>query len=339
MKAYIEHNGVKYYGYEVFSPDLRNVDDVHMIMNASAVTTVRNLSSLVDTSIKPPKGAAVNVIQNCVLPVATIRNNYTIKRGVDTADYNVFSPQNTTYFGWIRQILLYPKEKAVLIHMDKNMVFRDMVDELQTYLPHAAVAYDDCIFIDTGWQSWYKLCSNANQDAFCRLLEGTLTKPCVSYNQLDLSTDNELTKDTLFIIYKLGITKTKDCAVDDMLQKLSIQIKALEQMNIDLYPGTMSLLNAIFCNSRRTVGEYLHGTSSRYDKTTKRLLSMNTIPKTNVDLEMGQSFIEMLLDMQDIKFTRMDTLINKLASINLPLEVFANFYNNIVKITKRTADE
>ena len=66
---------------------------------------------------------------------------------------------------------------------------------------------------------------------------------------------------------------------------------------------------------------------------------MSTTPKTQVDLEMGQSFIEMLLDMQDIKFTRMDTLINKLASINLPLEVFANFYNNIVKITKKTADE
>ena len=339
MKIYLTYEGVDHYGYTILGPEVARYEKYTTsgFFDETAANRMKELTSLVDSSLVPPKGSSVNVIQNCALPVAAIRNNYTIKRGYDTADYNVFSPLNFLY-GWnFRQILLYPKEKLALTYGSKTTSLREAADDLQLYVPDIPIVYDNCILIQpaSGWLQFKRFNPGVNEEAWCAFLEGKLKKPCVSYTQLDLTTDNVLTTDTLYIIYNLGM---KPGTYEDA-DKLAIQIKALEQMNIDLYPGTMSLINSIFKNARRTTGNYVYCHKGSSNKTVKRLLSMNKEPKTDVDYQMGQAFMETILRMKDIKFTDMITLQKKLETAFIPIESFMGFYDNMVKITKKTANE
>lgn len=339
MKIYLTYEGVDHYGYTILGPDVARYEKYNTsgLFDETAVNRMKELTSLVDSSLTPPKGSSVNVIQNCALPVAAIRNNYTIKRGYDIADYNVFSPLNFSYAWSFKQILLYPKEKLAFPCERKTTSLKEAADDLQLYVPDIPIVYDDCILIQqsSGWLRFKRFNPGVNEEAWCALLEGKLKKPCVSYTQLDLTTDNVLTTDTLYIIYNLG---TKPGTYEDA-DKLAIQIKALEQMNIDLYPGTMSLINSIFKNSRHTTGNYAYSRKGSSNKTVKRLLSMNKEPKTDVDYQMGQAFIEMLLKMKDIKFVDMATLFRKLHDAHIPLNNFLDFYGNIVKLNKKAAND
>lgn len=340
MKIYLTCKGVDYYGYTMLGPDVARYEKyiTSGFFDETAVNRMKELTSLVDSSLTPPKGSSVNVIQNCALPVAAIRNNYTIKRGYDTADYNVFSPLSLSYGGAFKQILLYPKEKLAFTYERKTTSLREAADDLQRYAPEIPIVYDDCILIQSSSNDWLRFKRfnpGVNEEAWCAFLEGKLKKPCVSYTQLDLTTDNVLTTDTLYIIYNLGM---KPGTYEDA-DKLSIQIKALEQMNIDLYPGTMSLINSIFKNSRHTTGNYVYCRKGSSNKTVKRLLSMNKEPKTDVDYQMGQAFIEMLLKMKDIKFVDIATLFRKLHDAHIPPTNFLDFYGNIVKLNKKTAND
>ena len=335
MKLYVTHEGVDYYGYDILWADYSRGEQ-HMLMDETTAKRLSVMSCLVDTSIRPKKGSSVNVIQNCVLPVACIRNHYTIKRGYDTAEYNVFSPQNIYYTGGTKIIALYPREKAAILFTYSDPTPDEIADKFQQFLPHIVVSPLDCVIIgdSSNWRGLRTFPMSYNPEPIMALLEGKLRKPAIMYDQLDLSTDNVLTVDTLHILYKLGM---QDYSYDNM-DKLAIQVKALEQMNIDMYPGTMSLINSIFNNSSGT-GSALLGSKSRYNKTVKRLLSMNQKPTTKVDYEMGQAFMETILRMKDIKFTDIITLHKKLDTAYIPIESFMGFYDNMVKITKKTANE
>lgn len=341
MKLFYTHDGVDYFGYTVFSPDMKRFEGHDIIFNMTVSEKIEALEGLVDRTISPAKGSSVNVIQNCALPVATIRNNYTIKRGIDTADYNVFSPQNTQWAPWIKQILLYPKEKIAFVYKYKTTDLREAANDFQQYVPDIPIIYDDCILIkregpNSGCVAMREFRNNTNEEAWTRLLEGTLTKPAISYSQLDITTDNVLDADTLYIIYKLAMNEQFNY---DNVQTILTQLKALEQMNIDLYPGTMTLLHNIFNTNKQALGKFICNRKGSWDKTVKRILSMSAQPSTQQDFEMGQALIERILDMKDIKFTSMYKLFQKLRENNIPIWSFCTFYNDIVKLTKKTADD
>ena len=338
MKLYVSKDGVDYYGYTLFGKKLDYLfDGAEYAFDRSVAEKFRNIDFLVDTTLKPKKGASLNVIQDCALPVATIRNSYTIKRGYDTAEYNVFSSQDVSAYCSVYQIVLYPPAKVAYVNSEgPKMTRKDLADVLQTYVPHIPIMYDDCVVIEpvSYYVHLFRLRKNINEAPFFGLLDGVLKKPSVSYNQLDLTTDNVLTPDTLYIIYKLG-TEPVD---GETVKKLAIQVKALEQMNIDLYPGTMTLLNMVFRNARRTSGEELISTRSRYDKATKRILSISKDPISNDDYAMGQALLDMILSMQDVKFTDMDVLLKKIKKFNIPWMGFNMFYSNMVKLSKKTTN-
>ena len=338
MKLYIQHEGTKYYGYTLFGNDLSVFGTANAIFDDKVTYQLRHIDCLMDSTQRPMKGSSVNVIQDCALPVATIRNNYTIKRGFDTADYNVFSSQDAQKYCYVKQILLYPAAKAAIISKDRTLTKTELADRLQMYLQHTLVIYDDCILVnpERHWITLNWLRIGINEEPYMALLEGTLKKPCVKYDQLDITTDNVLTTDTLYIIYKLGM---ETCGSESNVEKLAIQVKALEQMNIDLYPGTMTLINCIFQNARGTAGRELINTKGGYDKATKRLLSISKNPISNDDYAMGQSLIETIVGMKDIRFTDWDTLCGKLYSFHVPWHCFSMFYKNIVKLDKKTINE
>ena len=342
MKLFYTYNGVDHFGYTVFSPDIKRFEGHNIVFNMAVSEKIKTLEGLVDRTISPAKGSSVNVIQNCALPVATIRNNYTIKRGIDTADYNVFSPQETQWTPcYMTQILLYPKEKIAFIYKDKTTDLHEAADDFQHYVPDIPIIYDDCILIKRDTTNptciaMREFRNNTNEEAWIRLLEGTLTKPAISYSQLDITTDNELDADTLYIIYKLAMNEQFNY---DNVQTILVQLKALEQMNIDLYPGTMTLLHNIFSSNKHALGKYICNRKGSWDKTVKRILSMSAQPSTQQDFEMGQALIERIFNMKDIKFTSMYKLLQKLRENNIPVWSFCTFYNDIVKLTKKTADD
>ena len=222
-------------------------------------------SKYLDDTFVPPYGSEIHVVPGCAVGMADVRKNYVIKRKADDGCCNVFSPlKDTSRNLWNNEYAIIPSKKAFVLSEKRYWAQNptsNIKDDIKYFFPD--IDFSDCTIVNGS------LNVSAIQIAedWIKLLKGEFSKPCISYKKLEFKTDNELTLDTLYLVYKTGI----DTWSNDGQERFFIQLCALNEHNWRDYPGTLGvLMKDIMYRKYATCAEAL-GSPSRLPKAVKEL--------------------------------------------------------------------
>lgn len=340
MKIYMRLNGVDYYDYDVILTEIpwrqMHIKDTssYTVIDKNVEKDLENITSLLDMQCAPQKGSSVHIVPDCPYALNDIRNNYTIKRSIDTADFNVFSEYSKTRCTWIHltEYYIIPNLKTVIIFNSKRM---DIAS-----LPRASAILgknikEEDVILSTGTFSLYASISNG----YFKLLKKELTKPCVYYKNLDISSSLELTEDALQLVYASGKIQSRQ---DDAVNNFILQLNMLNQHNWREYPGTVNLLLNNILPGCCGVRNYVHRKLSQFPKQIKPFFSSygkELTFKNEKDYEMSKRLIYSILCSENIHFTTCDTLLNKLKEAHIDLDIYNKFFKTTVKIDEREYKE
>ena len=325
--VYIEIDNNKYYDYSLYSDEEYYIDgDYDFYVDLTTDRRLEELDGLIDPTIFPAEDSKVYLAPNLPVAIDDIRKHYTIKRGMDNGEYNVFAKRVNAswYAGHIYSVGVFPKIKAIVFNTDftpKEKIFR----RAQTFFTN--ISESDMIYKDiVGEIRGYK-----NSLAYKALLDGAYTNPCIEYRQLNLNSENELTSDVLELFYR---TATKSVYDIDAKKNFLIQINVLNQHNWREYPGTVSYLVNVLCC--RGVGSYIKRHLCQYSKTVKEILSLPMQVFANEkDFLLARTFVAGLLNINNTKFVSATDLIDKINEYGISLAGFSRLFDNIVRITPK----
>ena len=289
---------------------------------------------LCDASFFPQSGDEIYVAPDCPLASAEIRREYKVKRKPDDGICNVFSELNFRA-NWYdsEKIYLYPAEKTVI-------AFEYNVDtsNLSDITSRENITSDPIIIAKK------KYLKNANiPESYQMLLCGELKKSVIYYTALKFNSGNQVTTDALYLVYKTGL----EAYSNESKKNFILQLTALSQCNWRDYPGTIKLLlwgylyNRITTRSRKCAEEL--GRTSALPKAVKEMCAWDYDSKANPtsikfgsqqDIEMAQSFFEMVFEFGDTKFSSIQKISRMMSEAKVPFEVFYLLYDNIVKIRR-----
>ena len=338
--AFIEVDGIKYFGYEIYSiPDKwgrhpENQEENEFVVDSNTCDKLRLLhESLVDNTIAPPKGSKIYLAPDCPYGIEDVRNNYTIKRRPDTGDYNVLSPlkpHNMYHSLTVATLVIFPSKRIIVIH-GENKTREDMFDYAQ--LHGLDVDISEMLYKNYSSYKYFSIIRNA--EVFRKLLSNELTKPCVSYESLNINSENELTTDVLQLVYQTGSTNKW---MPDAEKNFIIQLNVLNQHNWREYKGTVAMLFGEMLNDG--VYRSMIQTPSRYSKTIQELFAARKDCgfMSEKDFNLARTFVDNLLNIGDCKYTTVKDLHCKLLSIGLSQSTFSRLYKDVVRLTPRSFD-
>lgn len=337
--AYFNIDGVNFYDYTLYS-DWSNkltVSEDSFVVDKSFLDRLMNISNFTDATIKPPRQSEIYITPKLPYPIEDIRNNYKIKRVPDSGTYNVIGPihvpKDNHFYRWA--IAVFPSLKAIFVkckncNTDKRSVYREAL----VYLPNAD--YAEMIHEEYLYQK--RLVVINNQGVYKKLLDGTLTKPCVPYTNLDIAGRNQLTNDVLTLVRKTGEIPWTE---KDAERNFVMQLNVLNQHNWREYPGTIAMLFLeLMYGNRSSIYREVRNHISRYSKVVKELLFRPDVKfASEKDQEFARQYINELLDIGECRYTTVNTLNAKLKEINLSISTFDQLYNNIVRLTPKKYEE
>jgi len=338
--------GVHYFNYDVFTKDMRfrKYADSSILFDEDLDYKLTNLDNAGDlygrfqTNINPPKGSTIYMMPNCQYSIDDVRKNYKIKRAPDSGDYNVFNPINKlkgSAEGCIA-IAIVPSRKAVIMS-------GEYIKDLDTFLKYHVFAFcpgisEEDVIIKT-YQPynglWFYIYDNTKLGVVKDILDGNLTKPVITYKQLNVNSDNELTLDSLNILRRLAsIYQTEKDAKVNFLNQLYL----INQCNWREYRATIGL---VMYQLRKLYGKWtaagqVLATPSRYGKSVQEMIKQQICdPVSEKDMLMGQQIINEILKLGDVKFPQFSKLSSKISSNYLHSSIIEKFYNVITKITPK----
>ena len=336
---YFELNGVKYYDYTLYTEvtpwrHYGKTPEYEFGLNGEVKDKIETLEGLVDKTITPAQGCDIHVTPGCPIACEDLRKHYTLKRGLDNGDYNVFTPLKcgcgyVTYI-YPTAFLFYPSQKIVFAGeaqyqkpIATRAVLEQLADSTVSGLNHSEAVYDASSMSIYLYSKKYEY--------FLKLLEGKLTKPCISYTQLDVNSQNEVTLDLLRLVYEAG---NRHWYEQDAEKNYVIQLNVLNQHNWRDYIGTISMLIGDLITG---VGVSVKNRASQQPKAIQQILSHRYEKDfiSEKDLKMGQAFVDSLLGIGDCRFTNYVGLDRKLMSVSLSHASFDRLYNNIIRITPK----
>lgn len=340
MKIYMRLNGVDYYDYDVILTEtpwrLRHIKDLsnYTVIDKNVEKDLENITSLLDMQCVPQKGSSVHIVPDCPYALNDIRNNYTIKRSIDTADFNVFSEYSKTNSIWIikPEYYILPNLKTVIIFNGQRNYKASL--QVASAILGKNITEEDVILSADSF-SIYASISNG----YFKLLKKELTKPCVYYKNLDINSSLELTEDALQLVYASGKVQSRQ---DDSVNNFILQLNMLNQHNWREYPGTVNLLLNNILPGCCGVRNYVHRKLSQFPKQIKPFFSSygkDLTFKNEKDYEMSKRLIYSILCSENIHFTTCDTLLNKLREANIDLDIYNKFFKTTVKIDEREYKE
>lgn len=298
------------------------------------LTIKEDFVKLCDTSFSPQSGDEIYVAPDCPLASAEIRREYKVKRKPDDGVCNVFSELNlrTSWYD-SEKIYLYPTEKTV-IAFEHNVDTSNLPD-----ITRQENITSDPIIITK--KKYLKKCFIP--ESYQMLLRGELKKLVIYYTALKFNSGNQVTTDALYLVYKTGL----EAYTNENKKNFILQLTALSQCNWRDYPGTIKLLlwgylyNRITTRNRKCAAEI--GRTSALPKAIKEMCAWDYDSKTNPssikfgsqqDIEMAQSFFEMVFEFGDTKFSSIQKISRMVSEAKVPFEVFYLLYDNIVKIRR-----
>lgn len=285
-----------------------------------------DFKAMLDTMAKPAVGSKIYITPNCPIPAADIRKNYTIKRAIDEGDYNVFTPIRVdSDMGYY--CLLPDKNSVVFISYYGNQGTRqEFVRVLRGISGYENIRESELDYIGYG-----RIAHDVVPEAYHRLYEGKLVKPCISYTQLDTNYGLELTDDAVELVYRTGCAQWSY----ENEQKCCLEISALAQYNWRDYPRTMYVLTTLLQARHRGVYSYIRHAPSRQTKSVRQVVTTEFPPKTSSekDFEMAKRLMLKVLNLEDgTKFVPFDSVASRLRELQVPIPLFHEVFDTIVRI-------
>lgn len=285
---------------------------------------------LFNKTIKPAKGSSLYITPNCPIASADIRKNYTIKRNVDTGDYNVFTdlPLHSEF----AYVGIIPNRNAVIIlkYYGNRGTIAEFVDRA-----HRVPGYED-INIGDFEDIFYCTIGFGNiPDAYIKLFDGTLAKPAIMYTQLDMNFGLELTDDAVELVYHTGNVTTNYS--ENTIDKCALEIAAMNQYNWRDYQRTMFFLTNLLKFRRGSSYYDLCCATSKLNKSVKPIVTTQFSSKASSqkDHDMALRFMKKVLGLNDTKFVHYESISKRLNELNVPKWLFLEAFDAVVRITPK----
>lgn len=121
----------------------------------------------------------------------------------------------------------------------------------------------------------------------------------------------------------------------------TLQLEALNQCNWREYPRSLTILWGILRNISAPVYWTVNNHMSTQKKVVKEILCTPPADKANSkkDYDFAKSIIDHFLGVENVRFTKANTLLNKLNESGIGLDVFSEFYDNMIRLTPKEYEE
>ena len=330
MKAFFEIDGKRYFGFEFYArSDSGMTKDYDIIVSESVRNRLRTLEGLTDEDYVLDEGTQIHVVPDCPVCMDDIRKNYTIRRSLDGGDCNVFSPYRKSVKWCLSSsaLAVIPSLKAIVCDTQFGADRNSLHELINSFLPEASgLGQQDFVYhAERIYYMGIKI-----SDAYIRLLEGTLSKPAISYRKLHLSHGNLLTPDALFMVYQAGMRRRTEANAE---KNFVLELSALNQSDWRDYPGTVSLLMNEILKRSDCIKETVCRTRSRQPKAIKELLSVKPADfASDKDRKMASLLVQEILDIREETFTDIESLFGLMASKGISFPTLKSFFRNMVRI-------
>lgn len=337
-------DGVDYYDWTIYweKYNYRPYVNDGIVVDKDLRRRIEDIDELLDDTFTLTPGSEIHVVPSCPICMADIRKNYITKRKVDDGCCNVFSPfKGSTNWVGCAMYAIIPSRRSFVVQesgwpRNDNKTKANLECKITNLFPDLSVEERNQIIFKSDNDSIFEY--GNIPVAYVDLFFGKLTKPCVLYKKLEFKTENQVSLDILYLVYRAGMSE----AYSDTIEKFKIQLCALNEHNWRDYPGTISMLFKNLLNPRsssKCSGElYL---VSRMPKAAKELVISMTRPETipfksQEDIDMAQRLLIYVLEMpENLKFSTMETIISKLQEKHISIDCFCRCFNNMVKITPK----
>ena len=327
--AYVEYNGMAFYGYSLRYYDSYRSDD-YIWFNEEVVNRVNNIIKKRTTTV--PRGSSLYLAPDCPHAVNDVRRNYKIKRGFDNGDFNVVPTIDESFY-CDDCIAIFPVKNVIYRSLWKRVTPDEMLARARE--DFSDLKESDMIFVTDRDESpsACKLKAINYPELYLKILLGENKKPVVSYDVLDLDADNELDLDILYLVYKMGI----EPITSENYQKFRTELFTLNNYNWRQYPGTISLLNDMMCSGQAQTIRCRPGGEPKPVREIIRTQYKEFAD--DKDRQLAQDFIVRMMHLENIKFVDWSELYSRIAALNIPEETFSKLFTTITKITPKKFNE
>lgn len=328
--AYVEYNGMAFYGYSLRFYNVCYRDEEYVFFNKDAINRINGIIKKQTTTV--PRDSSLYLAPDCPHAVNDVRRNYKIKRGFDNGDYNVVPTIETGYY----------EDGCVAIFPVKNVIYRtywssvtadEMLRRAREDFPE--LKKSDMIFIteQDASHSGCRLKAVDHPELYLKILLGENKKPVVSYDVLDLNADNELDLDILYLVYKIGMEPVSH----ENYQKFRTELFTLNNYNWRQYPGTISMLNEMMFSGE---GAFLKNSLGGEPKPVKEILQTQCREFVNdKDKLLARNFVTRMLNLENVQFVDWSELYNRVTALSIPVGTFNQLFTTITKITPKKFNE
>lgn len=347
-KTYIkidEVNGQNFFGYKAYFDDPYHYcdwddpDGIIVFSYPILEELDEHFDNFLNNSFVPNPGDEIHVVPGCIIPMQDIRNNYKVKRTIDSGVCNVFSPMHGKAYKniWGFNTIIACRELNALYF---TCTTSKGLTETNARIVFGAVepgAHDYSNSIDiidiSHLEIYYSRSINEN---YMKLYAGQFKKPCIHSNSLKLQ-KNQMTSDILSFFVKAGLRSTYSKDAD---KNFLVQLGILNQYNWKDYTGTMYYIKQILI-SKGGIHNYYMRHSSRLPKYGKDWYSTEFSPIfcSEEDFKLCQDFVSSCIGLNGKTFVNNRALCSKLSEIHLGLNDFDELYGTVTKVIPRNYED
>lgn len=330
-KAYFEIDGVKYYDYDIFInyDTRRKVPDY--CINVDVFDLLKS-GTLLDNTISPAEGSDIYVATDCSIPIEDLKAHYNIKRNEDTGDFNVFELSSDFKLRtYAEGLIIFPSNKCIFTDIQdhtEGQMFELAAKIFPNIVTSDAVVVRRCTTI---------IWPDDSKGNYPLLLKGSLNKPCIPVSSLNVTGNNKLTLDVLWLAY---LTATSRSDFKRNMNNFIIQLNVINQCNWIEFPGTMAVWNEVIRYT--SLVNNIDRRRTQFPKVVRRLIpsQIERVQFTsNEDRKLAQDFVARVLNLPaDPIFVSMSKLETILRKYDLTLETFNKLYDTTVKIRRKNEE-
>lgn len=279
-----------------------------------------------------PKGSSIHIVQPCKYSMNDIRKHYTIKRSSASADYVVFGEAadvvDTKMLNLYSCIIDTKAETIVASY--RKCSSSELEEEYKKIINKVECPPVDYYQIDNRFYGY-------TSEEYWRVYTNTLNKPYYPIESLDITNENELTSELLYMIYKTNQNDWTQENEDNLIVLLNTLNNTDWRNNKDVVGAVLCFTTESYWNSRaknykKDILANMRIQKSKYPKQITELLMLKgtSVIKNKTLLK---SFLEHILNIGEKKFTDFMSINSKLYENYIPAWMFAKCYNVICKIT------
>ena len=295
------------------------------------------------TSVIPPEHSSVYVAPNCIYAREDLRKHFSIKRGVDSGDYNLVHPIDAATSRrksmYISRCYIYPDCRTIIGVTYYDEHGPDIKTFIKSLFPQFPYHCNLAMF------SYNRLerCAEFTE-VYQKLLLGTLQKPVILDTKLNLQGSNDITLDTLTILEKACNAGFDSSSVSN----LKLQLASINQCRWEEYKGTLrTVWQYCWSNSRyNSCIKTMHGSKSYWNRPITAIMNAIDCFKSDgiyeyqnqADYDLCKAWLDNKLGIDGSKsamYATIDSVNGKLLRLGVSNDIFNTFYNNIVKLVPK----